>query len=152
VTEDGVLVESIAILVYLARKYPHSNLLPDVNSWKYVEALSLLAWCTSALHPLVTRLRLPTRFCDLPGADARVRDLAREEMVTQLRIAEQSLLNRPWMLGDTWSIVDGYLLWIWARCPESGIEAGMFPNLVSHETRSMARSAVQRAIKREIKP
>lgn len=146
---DQVLTENVAILTFLSRRYPRACLLPHADLWEEAEALSLLAWCASGLHPLMTRLRLPRRFCDLPGVAERVQELAREEMTVQLGVAEQRLSQHPWMLGATWSIVDAYLLWVWARCPEAGINAADFPCLCGHEKRSMDRPAVQRAIQRE---
>ncbi len=144
-----VLTENIAILTFLAQRYRHANLLPIGKSWTQVDALSFLAWCASGLHPLVTRLRLPQRFCDLPGAADRVRSIAREEMIAQLAIAERRLEAQAWILGDKWSVADAYIFWVWARCPESGIDTTQFPMLRGHEKRSLARPAVRRALARE---
>ncbi|KAF0161832.1 MAG: glutathione S-transferase [Rhodocyclaceae bacterium] len=147
--DNRVLTENLAILTFLARRHPEACLLPIADPWEEAEALSLLSWCAAGLHPLVTRLRLPQRFCDLPGTADRVRDLARDEMIGQLSVAEERLSHQPWMLGQAWSIADAYLAWAWGRCPESGIEAAQFPHLCRHHDKAMARPAAQRAIQRE---
>jgi glutathione S-transferase len=147
--DSRVLTENVAILTFLARRHPEADLLPTADPWQEAEALSLLGWCASGLHPLVTRLRLPQRFCDLPGSVDRVRELAREEMIGQLSVAEERLSRQPWMLGRAWSIADTYLAWAWGRCPESGIDAARFPHLCRHHDNTMTRPAAQRAIRRE---
>ena len=152
VVGDQVLSETVAIVSFLAWRFPQADLLPRDDPWAEAQALSFLAWCASTLHPLLTRLRLPQRFCDRPDSAGRVRDLAREEMVAQLTLVEELLSQRTWMLGSAWSIVDAYVFWVWARCPESGIDASLFPCLSAHGQRSMARPAVQRAIARETRP
>jgi len=147
--DNRVLTENVAILTFLARRHPEAGLLPTADPWQEAEALSLLSWCASGLHPLVTRLRLPQRFCDLPGSIDRVRELAREEMIGQLSVAEERLSLQPWMLGQAWSIADTYLAWVWGRCPESGIDAERFPHLCRHHDKTMTRPAAQQAIRRE---
>ncbi len=152
VLDGNVLTENVAILEFLACRYPDAGLLPRDDPWSQAQALSWLSWCASGLHPLVTRLRLPLRFCDLPNAADRVRELARSELSAQLAIAEQRLSQRRWLLGDAWSIVDAYLVWVWGRAPESGIDPARFPQLCAHERRLLERPAVQRALRRELTP
>lgn len=152
VVDNCVLTENVAILSYLATRHPQAGLLPDQTSWVRAEALSMLVWFASGMHPLVTRMRRPQRFCDTADSTERVQELARLEMLEQLAIVEHRLSAQPWMLGKVWSVVDAYLFWVWGRCPESGIEPGRFPNLCNHLERSVDRPAVQRALQREVKP
>lgn len=147
--DDHVLTETIAILDFLAKLYPKAALLPVGDPLAEATALSTLAWCASGLHPLVTRLRLPQKFCDHPGTADRVRELARNEMIVQLGIADERLAHQDWLHGRQWSIADTYLAWVWGRCPESGIDPGNFPELVRHYQQAMARPAAARAIRRE---
>lgn len=150
--DDQVLTETIAILVFLSTQYPEAALLPISDPLDEAMALSTLAWCSSGLHPLVTRLRLPQKVCDFPGSADRVRDLARIEMNAQLGIAEERLARQNWVLGGQWSIADTYLAWVWGRCPESGIDPTNYPELVRHYAQTMARPAAKRAIQREELP
>ncbi len=154
-TGGRVLTETVAILAFLAQRFPEARLLPvgDLagNPWASAQALSLLSWCSSGLHPLVTRLRLPQRFCDRPDAPARVMELARLEMAEQLAVAEGYLAERPWILGAAWSAADAYLFWIWGRCIEAGFDPVAHPRLADHARRMHQRPAVQRALRREEK-
>lgn len=150
---DGrVLTENVAILTYLGQRYPQAGLIPQDDPWETAVCISWLAWCASTLHPLMTRLRFPQRYCDFPEGEERVRELARNEMISQLAVAEAMLSKNTWLLGSTWSVADAYLVWIWARCPEVGVSSEAFPNLSTHEEQTMARPAVRRALVRESSP
>jgi len=59
------------------------------------------------------------------------------------------LADGPWWYGDTWSIVDGYLYWAWARITGVGFDDSDFPNIRHHHELSNERPAVQRAMARE---
>ena len=148
-TPEGVLTENVAILTYLSRRYPHAHLLPTEDDWEHAKALSTLAWFASTIHPLLTLLRYPERFCDIPEAPVRVRSLAVAQLLVQMQAAEDQLAGRKWILGDRWSIADAYLFWSWERCEESGFEPSRFPRLVDHHSRMKTWPAVLRALERE---
>ena len=147
--DDHILTETIAILGFLSAQHPEAALLPASHKFDDATALAMLSWCASGLHPLVTRLRLPQKFCDVPGSADRVRELARTEMKFQLGIAEKRLAGNAWLLGRNWSIADTYLAWVWGRCPESGIDPTEYPEVVRHHRQTMARPDAGRAIHRE---
>jgi len=101
------LSQTVAILTFLARSFPEADLLPlGKDAFSDAQLLRDLIWCSSDLHPLVTRLRLPTMFCDLSGAPDRVFEMAEVLMTTQLQQVERRLSRQPWMLGERWSMVD----------------------------------------------
>lgn len=150
--DDRVLTETIAILVYLSRRFPQAELLPTADCWAEISALSLLSWCATGMHPAITRLRHPQKFCGLTEAHDDIRKLADRELRTQLQIAEQRLGSQPWIATSHWSIVDAYLAWIWGRSLDAGIQASEFPNIAEHHARSIARPSSQRALARETAP
>jgi glutathione S-transferase len=74
---DGgqTITENVAIALHLAQRFADAALLPTPPQPRdLTEALSLLSWCASGLHPLIGRLRMPQRACDLPEAQARMRE------------------------------------------------------------------------------
>ena len=67
VVDGNVLTENVAILSWLSDRFPQARLLPPAkDSWSRAQQISDLAYCASGLHPLVTRLRIPQFFCDVP--------------------------------------------------------------------------------------
>ena len=141
------LAQNVTILMWLARSFPESGLLPFTGD-PYDDAVILarLVWCSADLHQLVTRIRLPEFSCDLPDTAGRVRNMAAAAMAEQLTGVEAELARQPWVLGDNWSIVDAYLHWIWWRITGAGFPQDRFSNLAAHAARMEARPAVQRAM------
>ena len=149
VVDGRPLTENVAILGYLARAFPEQRLLAFTGEpFADAEVTSLLAWCSSGLHPLVNRLRMPQMSCDLPESFARIRAMASAGLAENFRIADERLADRNWYLDD-YSLVDVYLYWAWFRATGSGFDPTPFPRLAGHATRLCARPAVQRALARE---
>ncbi|CAN5436635.1 glutathione S-transferase family protein [soil metagenome] len=150
IVDGRVLTENVAILTYLDSRFPYAKLLPgSTDPLVRSETLSTLAWIASGLHPMVTRIRRATRFCDLPGADKRVPELARVDLAEQLHVAEDRLSKHDWILGDEWSIADAYLHWIWSRATDDQFDKSPFPKLVAFAARMDARPSVVKALERE---
>lgn len=149
VVDGEPLSENVAILTFLARAYPHAKLLPfGSGAMQNAQILSLLAWCASGLHPIVTRIRLPQMFCDVPEGRDRVRAIALEAMAGNFALIESTLSRQPWMLGE-WSAVDAYVYWIWFRSTGSGLDGAPYPHFADHARRMESRASTQRVLERE---
>lgn len=148
---DGLaLTQNVAILGWLARRFPAAGLLPaGGDAAADAAVLSRLAWFSADLHPLVTRIRMPQLICDQPAAIPRVRAMACEAMSFQLAGLERALQAQPWVLGQDWSALDGYLYWVWFRITGAGFDAAAFPAIAAHALRMEERPAVRRALQRE---
>src|SRR5262245_13628122 len=77
VVDGERLTENVAIQMWIARTFPQARLLP-ADPWQELQAISLLAWCASGIHPFLARINSPPRVCDVPGSDESVRRLAQE--------------------------------------------------------------------------
>ena len=65
IAEGVAMAQNIAILTYLARRFPEARLLPVATDNESATALlSRLAWFSADLHPIVTRIRMPQLICD----------------------------------------------------------------------------------------
>ena len=144
VIDGEALTENVAILTWLAGAFPAAKLLPT-DPKNAIKALSLMAWCASGLHPPLTRIFYPARFCDAPGSEESVRKLAVEEVVKSFKIVDGLLAGREWVF-DHWTAVDAYLFWVWRRFGIFKIELPPFPNYAGHGERMMKRESVQRAL------
>lgn len=145
---DGLaLTENPAIHVYLAREYPAAGLLPtDEKEW--LEALSLMSWFAAGIHPVIGRCRFPMRFSEHPESYAGIRKLATEELTKLFEILERRLADRQWLLGD-WTILDGYMSWLWDRATGSGMSDEPFPRCIENYAENGLRASVTRTLARE---
>jgi glutathione S-transferase len=145
---DGVpLTENVAILTWLAGRFPEAGLLPDPeDGFARAGLISDLAYCASGLHPIVTRLRIPQFFCDTPDGSRRVFDMAEVAMRPNFELIDRRLAGSRWWYGDRWSIVDAYINWVWFRVTGTQFDGSAYPNLGRHDADMKQRPAVKRAL------
>lgn len=145
---DGVpLTENVAILTWLAERFPEAGLLPESDDgFAKAGLLSDLAYCASGLHPIVTRLRIPQFFCDTPDGARRVFEMAEAAMRPNFDLIDRRLACDRWWYGDRWSIVDAYVNWVWFRVAGTQFDGSAFPNLRRHDADMQQRAAVKRAL------
>jgi glutathione S-transferase len=148
VIDGQPLTENVAILSWLAERFPEAGLLPPAEGLDKSRQISDLAYCASGLHPIVTRLRIPHFFCDLPEARQRVFDMASVAMKLQFNVLEDRLSQMAWWYGERWSIVDAYINWVWFRVTGTEFDASDYPNLARHDAEMKKRPAVIRALER----
>jgi glutathione S-transferase len=146
--DGAVLTETPAIVTHLAGLYPTAKLLPTDDPLTVIDALATMSWIAGAIHPAITRLRYPLRFCDAPESADRTRALAAHALRDCFMVAEERLGNREWFYED-WSVVDAYLLWAWFRAVGSGMGSDGLPHCAEHAARCELRPSVARTLDRE---
>ena len=131
IVDGRAIAQNAAIQLFLARSFPQAGLLPLTgDAYEDSAVISRLAWFSSDLHPLVTRIRMPHFFCDGPGGPERVRELGIAAMAAQLAPLDAILNNQRWVLGQSWSVLDAYLYWVWFRITGAGF-VQPFPHITN---------------------
>jgi glutathione S-transferase len=149
VIDGETLTENVAIALYLADRYPGSHLLPKSgNTLEYCRIVADLSYCAATLHPIVTRIRVPQFFAGEEPART-VWKLGCDAMRDHFALIDRRLEDGPWWYGDTWSIMDAYLYWIYWRVAGAGFDTDPYPRFIDHGKRMEDRPAVQRALTRE---
>ena len=122
------LFEVLAILFYLAKRFPDAKLLPRENIEAEAQALSWMSFAAATLHP------------------ARQRGL--DHAIEVWQIADRRL-GSGWAL-ENYSIADIHLFRLYWRLANSlKPAAATFPHLEAHYARMMARPAVRKTIEIE---
>ncbi|MGV0028275.1 glutathione S-transferase family protein [Phormidesmis priestleyi] len=105
VDDDFVLTESVAIVLYLAEKYPHKGLVPtdlkqkaQVNRW-------LLFTVTELEQPLWRIARHTALYPEHLRLAAEV-SLARQDFTDMAAVMEEYMQYRKFIVGDTLTIAD----------------------------------------------
>lgn len=145
------LTENVAILSWLAESYPDANLMPKAGSaLDKVKQTADLSFFSATVHPTVTRIAMPLKFIEDKALSFEiVRPVGVEAMNKIMDMIEARLADGPWWYGKTWSVVDGYLYWVWGRITGVGYPTDAYPNIRKHFELSNERPAVQRAMARE---
>ncbi|HEY2538395.1 MAG TPA: glutathione S-transferase family protein [Stellaceae bacterium] len=142
---DGTpLTENVAIQSWIARNFPTAKLLPG-DPMQELQAISLLSWCASGIHPFLSRINSPARVCDLPGAEASVTRLAAQQLFENYKIADDILASRQWFF-DHFTAVDAHFFWCFRRGTQFDLDLAQFRNCTAHFERMKQRPSVQKLL------
>jgi GST-like protein len=114
------LFETGAILIYLAEK--SGRLLPSAPAARY-ETLQWLMFQVGGLGPMFGQLGFFHKFAGREFEDKRPRDRYVNESRRVLRVLNERLANRAWVMGDEYSIAD-IAIFPWVRNLVGFYEAG----------------------------
>lgn len=145
--DGGVLTENVAIILYLAERFPKAMLLPATSDLLQVAAVRAdLLWCATTMHPLIRQLRATHHYT--LGDLAPVKQKAADLMAVEFERLEQRLDGR-WWFGEQWSMVDAYLGWIISAFTSIGSDLSPFPGLVGYMDRLSRWPAYARMFAKE---
>jgi glutathione S-transferase len=156
VLSDGglVLYETAAIGLYLCDKYPQAGLAPALGTPARAHFYKWMVWLTNTLQATLIPYFYPERWVNEGNVDgaAEVKAQAQRHVGVLLEQLDAELARHggPWLLGETYSAVDAYVLMLcrWTR-DFSGAPARSLPHLGPYLQRMLARPAVQRVFETE---
>ncbi len=148
------LWESGAILVYLAAKT--GQLMPTDIAARY-ETLQWVMFQMGGIGPMFGQVGFFHKFAGKDYEDKRPRDRYVAESARLLRVLEQRLEGRAWIMGDEYTIADiACFPWINNLVGFYGagelVGWGSFPNVQRVLQAFLARPAVQRGLKIPARP
>ena len=141
--DDGsILTEGGAILQYIADQQPDSGLAPKAGT---MERYRLQEWLTfigteihKAFSPMFNK-----------AASEEVKTNARNLLTKRLGYVETQLANKPYLMGDKFSVADAYLFTVVRWSDFTDLDLNPFPRLKEYMVRVAARPKVQAAMQAE---
>jgi len=144
---DAILSENVAIITYLNKL--HGQLLPATDDALISsQQIADLCFCASTLHPLVTRIRMPSFFAGEEHAK-KVQDIAINAMDEFFHLINNRLSEQQWWYEDQWSAMDAYLYWCFWRVKGAGYPVEKFPHYCAHADKMEQRASVKRVNERD---
>ena len=143
VLDDGrQLREGPAIVQYIADQAPGKNLAPANGTFERSKLQEWLNYIGTELHKGFSPLFNPTTPADYKAiVIARLQD--------RLKFTDGLLANTTYVMGDTFSVADGYLFTVTNWAPLVGVDLSTYANLLAYRARVAARPAVVAAMKAE---
>jgi glutathione S-transferase len=142
--DDGQLLTEGAIIVqYIADQVPQKNLVPRAGSFERYRVQERLHFLATELHKAMGPLYNPK-------ANDEFKEAVKERLRLRVSVLAQDLGQNPWMMGEAFTIVDGYAYYClrsWQKHAQSDLAA--WPNLESYFTRLSERPSVALALKEE---
>lgn len=148
VADGRVITENVAILPFIADGAPQKNLLPTDRESR-AAAISLMAFVASAVHTNFAPLFRPQSFHEDPAVQEALKTRAKKLIGDGFAEVDRRIAGKPYALGDTFSVVDGYLVPFWNWAKAMGIDVSPFANYAAQQEKVRAREAVKTVMARE---
>ena len=144
-TDQGVITQNAAILAWVAQTHPERKLAPVDDAFGMARFNAFNGWLASSLHPAIGKVLFSR-----PPLEGEAKDEATEQALAKYDLAEQHLVEGPFVFGDTWTLADNYLSVFsrWARQAKL-LDAGRYPKLNAHLERVQDRPAFRRMLEAE---
>jgi glutathione S-transferase len=136
------LSEGPAIVQYIADLAPASKLAPAAGTMPRYRLVEWLNFITSEVHKSFSPLFNPA----MPEEGKAV---YRARLHTRFKYLDEQLEGKPWLMGDTFTVADGYLFTCARWGAFVGVDTSGYKNLTAYLARVQARPAVQAAMKAE---
>jgi glutathione S-transferase len=141
-TGDEVLTEGPAIVQYIADLVPDKRLAPPCGTFARYHLEEWLSFITSEIHKQFS----PLFAADTPSlTEARLRGKIAERFAWVNGV----LLDRAFLMGETFTVADCYLLAMLRWCERFSIDLALWPNLMGYYERVIERPTVQATLAAE---
>ncbi len=151
VTDRGVLTETPAILVFIAQSYPTARLAPPDDPFALAEAQAFNSYLCSTVHVAHAHRMRGYRWADDAASFADMKRKVPQSVGECFGLIEQGMLKGPWVLGEAYSICDGYLFTLAQWLEADGVDTAKLPRVMEHRSRVAALPAVRKVLADELK-
>jgi glutathione S-transferase len=114
--DDAVLTEDIAILLYLAARFPEAKLVPD-DPFAYGRCVEWLSFLATGVHVLFGEMLHPDRLLAEPSQHQALRVAARERLARAFADIDSHLIGGEFTVGDHFTVADAHLFvfYLWGK-------------------------------------
>ena len=146
VTEKGTLIESPAILAFIAQAAPEAELAPLDDPFEFARMQGFNSFIASSLHVAYAHNKRGYRWADEPEALEAMKRKVAPNMRMYFGMVEKEFLTGPYVLGGNYSVADPYLFTMTDWLDGLGIDLEEFPRVAYHSRRMSERPAVRQAL------
>jgi len=137
-----VLTEGSAIVQYVADQKPEKKLAPAAGSMARYRLVEWLNYVASEMHKAVGAL-FNKKYSD------DTKQIMKDALKPKFDYLSAQLKDRSFLMGDVFTVADGYLFTILSWTSHVGVDLSKWPVLTNYVARIGARPAVQATLKAE---
>ncbi|MBN8747757.1 Glutathione S-transferase GST-6.0 [Xylophilus ampelinus] len=141
--DDGTtLREGPAIVQYIADLAPTKNLAPAAGTMQRYRLQEWLTFIGTEIHKGFSPLFNP-------AMPEEAKTLSKDKLKSRYQWLDKQLEGREFLMGEHFSVADGYLFTVTNWAKPTGVDLSSFPNVLAWHERVGQRPAVQAAMKAE---
>lgn len=148
VTPQGILTENTALLTYIAQTHPKADLAPT-DPFALAKLQAITAFLSSTLHVAHAHGPRGNRWTDDPAAIAALKAYVPTSVTAAFKLVEDSMLQGPFVMGDTYTIADPYLFTMSTWIEGDHVDTTQIPRVMAHRQMMSERPSVIRALAEE---
>lgn len=145
-TDRGILTESPAILLYIAQSFPAANLAPLADPFALATMQAFNSFMCATVHVAHAHRVRAHRWTDDAAAMETMKKKTPQNMRDCFGMIERDMLTGPWVMGDSYSVADGYLFTLARWLEGDGVDVKAFPKVTAHMQRIAERPAVKKVL------
>lgn len=144
---DGLpIFESLAQLLYLGETYGVDKGLFPAPGLERADAFKWMCWVSVSVHDALVRIIKNGERAPEDERNPKAREAAIREVGAYLRILDEHLEGRAFVLGEAFSLVDCAAAAFVPFAARLGVDIGPFANLQAWNARAMQRPALARVM------
>jgi glutathione S-transferase len=145
VTDRGALTETPAILAYVAQRYPEARLAPT-DPFDFARMQAFNSYLASTVHVAHAHKHRGYRWADTEAAFEDMRRKVPQNEIDCFALIETEFLAGPWVIGEQYTVADGYLFTLADWLEGDGVDPRQFPKVYAHRERVRQRPAVRKVL------
>ena len=144
-TDQGILTETPAILVYIAQSFPKANLLPS-DPFRLAQIQAFNSYLCSTVHVAHAHRMRGYRWTDDQQAMETMKKKVPQNVGDCFDLIEREYFKGSWVTGSDYTIADPYLFTISSWLEADGVDPKRFPKVLDHRNRMAERPAVKKIL------
>jgi glutathione S-transferase len=150
VTEQGILTETPAMLIYIAQMFPAAKLAPLDDPYRLAKVQEFNSYLCSTVHVAHAHRMRGSRWADEPEAHLAMQRKVPQAVGECVALIEREMFAGPWVMGDTYTVCDAYLFTLAQWLDGDGVDINATPKIAEHFRRVAERAAVKKAVADEL--
>ena len=149
VTDQGILTETPAILVYIAQSFPKANLAPVNDPFRLGQIQSFNSYLCSTVHVAHAHRMRGYRWSDDESTRETMKKKVPQNVGECFDLIEREYFMGRWVMGADYTIADPYLFTLARWLEADSVDPTRFPKVLDHRNRMAERPAVKKVLARE---
>jgi glutathione S-transferase len=137
------------MLAYIAQSFPKAKLAPFDDAFAFGQVQAFNSYLCSSVHVAHAHRMRGTRWAAEESTFADMKRFVPKSVGSSFALIEHKMLRGPWVMGEAYTVCDGYLFTLAEWLEGDGVDLSVLPRVLDHRKRMSERPAVRRAIQEE---